>query len=138
MKQLYVTELTFTDNYDMPIKQVVERYNKESWVTTDIYEMLDDMEDDISYLGKTGKMVNASIVNTTALAKWLASSNLVAYNKATTVTNKNDPDIYYNGEHYKFIWLVREVLSDFIIDQIENALVNPDFNMPSGIELSDK
>lgn len=134
MKYLYVTELTFTDNYDMPIKQVVDKYGKESWAEEDIYELLDDMEDEVSYFGRTAKMVNASIVDKKALAKWLTSSNLVAYNKATTVID-DDPDVYYNGEHYKFVWLIREVISDFITSKIENALVNPDFEMPSGIEL---
>lgn len=134
MKYLYVTELTFTDNYDMPINQIVKQYNKESWAEEDIYELLDDMEDEVSYFGMTAKMVNASIVDKKALAKWIASSNLVAYNKATTVID-DDPDVYYNGEHYKFVWLIREVLSDFITSKIENALVNPDFKMPSGIEL---
>ena len=135
MKYLYVTELTFTDNYDMPIKQVVDRYGKESWAEEDIYELLDDMEDEVSYFGRTATMVNASIVNKQALATWVTGSNLVSYNEASTVIDEDDPDFYYNGEHYKFIWLIREVLSDFITSQIENALVNPDFEMPSGIEL---
>lgn len=134
MKYLYVTELTFTDNYDMPIKQVVEQYDKESWEEEDIYELLDDMEDEVSYFGRTATMVNASIIDKKALAKWLVGSKLAAYNKATTVID-DDPDVYYNGEHYKFVCLIREVLSDFITSQIENALANPDFEMPSGIEL---
>ena len=135
MKNIYVTELTFTDNYDMPIKQVVNKYNKENWTTNDIYELLDDMEDEINYFGRTGSVVSAIIVDKKLLAAWLADSHqLVNYNRASTVVD-DDPDFYYNGEYYKFTWLIREVLSDFIVSSIENSFTSPDFKVPNGIEL---
>lgn len=136
MKNIYVTELTFTGNYDMPIDQVVNKYNKETWTANDIYELLDEVEDEINYFDRTGSVVSAIIVDKKSLAAWLTDSHqLVNYNRASTVVD-DDPDFYYNGEYYKFVWLIREVLSDFIISSIENSFTSPDFKVPSGIELS--
>ena len=134
MKKLYVTELTFAGKDLVEDSKILAQHGHTGWTADDIYELLVDMDDEINYFGKTGSVVSAVIVDNKSLAKWLVGSKLAAYNKATTVID-DDPDVYYNGEHYKFVCLIREVLSDFITSQIENALANPDFEMPSGIEV---
>jgi hypothetical protein len=134
MKKLYVTELTFAGKDLVDESQILARHGHTGWTADDIYELLMDMRGALSYIGKTRKVVDASVTDKKALAQWLSSSDLVKYDKENTV-DKETADFSYNGEDYHLVFLVREILVDFIIDTIEESLANKSVALPSGIVL---
>lgn len=134
MKKLYVTELTFAGKDLVEESKILAQHGHTGWTADDIYELLVDMEGTLSYIGKTHKVVDASVTDKKALAQWLSSSDLVKYDKENTV-DKETADFSYNGEDYHLVFLVREILADFIIDTIEESLANKSVAFPSGIVL---
>ena len=134
MKKLYVTELTFSGKDLVDESQILAQHGHTGWTADDIYELLVDMEGTLSYIGNPHKTVDASVTDKKALAQWLSSSDLVKYDKEHTV-DKETADFSYNGEDYHLVFLVREILADFVIYTIEKSLANKSAALPSGIEL---
>lgn len=130
MKKLYVTELTFANEPG--------RYG---WTFNDIYALLKDMYGEtgyLDYIDEDGNEVSTVITDKEALAQWIVESGqLVDYNEqATPVTAKDTPDLSYDRDDYQLVFLTSDVLSDFIIDQVDSALDKFRANMPTGIELA--
>ena len=134
MKKLYVTEITFAGKGVVEKDEVLAQHGQIGWTADDIYELLLSMEGTLGYIGKSHKIVDASVTDKKALAQWLSSSDLVNYDKAHTI-NEETVDFSYDNEDYHLVFLVREVLADFIIDTIEKSLTNKSVPLPSGIEL---
>lgn len=141
MKKLYVTELTFADDKVISSEVLVKQHGHYGWIFNDIYELLKDMYvpiDSLDYLDKDGNEVSTAITNYEELAQWIVDSGqLVDYNaQATTGTAKDTPDFTYDGDDYQFVFLVSDVLSDFLVDHVDSALDKFKANMPTGIELA--
>lgn len=136
MKNIYVTELTFAGKDTVKKSWVVSQHGHDGWTANDIYDLLDDMDDTLSYFGTTAPLVDISIVDRHALAQWVSDSDIVKYNNNSTVVDTK-PEFSYEGEDYNMVFLLREVLSDFITDRVESSLINKDIVLPSGIELDD-
>ena len=134
MKKLYVTEITFAGKDVVEKSEVLAQHGQTSWTADDIYELLVNMEGTLGYIGNPRKIVDASVTDKKALAQWLSSSDLVKYDKAHTL-DEETVDFLYNGECYHLVFLIREVLADFIVSSIENSFTSPDFKVPNGIEL---
>lgn len=134
MKKLYVTELSFAGKDVVEKSDVLTQHGQTSWTADDIYELLVNMGGALSYIGKSRKIMAASVTDKKALAQWLSSSDLVKYDKAHTI-DEETVDFLYNGEGYHLVFLIREVLADFIIDTIEKSLTNKGVALPNGIEL---
>ena len=134
MKKLYVTEITFAGKDIVEKSEVLAQHGQTGWTADDIYELLVAMEGTLGYIGKSHKIVDASVTDKKALAQWISSSDLVSYDKAHTI-DEETVDFLYNGEGYHLVFLIREVLADFIIDTIEKSVANRSVPLPSGIEL---
>jgi hypothetical protein len=134
MKKLYVTEITFAGKDIVEKSEVLAQHGQTGWTADDIYELLVAMEGALSYIGNPRKIVDASVTDKKALAQWLSSSDLVKYDKAHTI-DEETVDFLYNGDGYHLVFLIREVLADFIIDTIEKSVANRSVPLPSGIEL---
>lgn len=131
MKKIYVTELSFTGKDIVDKRQVLSQHGHTGWTAADIYELLVDMDDISDYIDDPWLALK---VDNKELAQWLSSSDLVNYDKAHT-TDEEAVDFSYDNEAYHLVFLVREVLADFIIDTIEKSLDNKGVDFPSGIEL---
>ena len=135
MKKLYVTELSFAGKGVVEKDQVIAQYGTNGWTADDIYVLLDYSQYLLSYSDRrTGNMVSINIIDRHALAQWLSVSDLIKYDKVNTV-DEETVDFSYSGEDYHLVFLIREVLADFIIDTVENSLTNKSVALPSGIEL---
>ena len=131
MKKLYVTELTFAGKGVVDKDEVLAQHGQTGWTADDIYELLVDMDDISDYIDDPWLALK---IDNRELAQWLSSSDLVNYDKAHTI-DEETVDFLYNGEGYHLVFLIREVLADFIIDTIEKSLTNKGVALPNGIEL---
>lgn len=134
MKKLYVTEITFAGKDIVEKSEVLAQHGQTGWTADDIHELLVAIEGTLGYISKSHKIVDASVTDKKALAQWLSSSDLVKYDKAHTI-DEETVDFLYNGDGYHLVFLIREVLADFIIDTIEKSVANRSVPLPSGIEL---
>ena len=131
MKKLYVTELTFAGKDLVEESKILAQHGHTGWTAADIYELLVDMDDISNYIDDPWLALK---IDNRELAQWLSSSDLVSYDKAHTI-DEETVDFLYNGEGYHLVFLIRDVLADFIIDTIEKSLANKGVPLPSGIEL---
>lgn len=136
MKYLYVTELTFNDGKYDEVEEVVNSHGHKNWTVADVSELIEDFDYGGFNLSDDDKGLDVHINDFDELAKWAIEHNLVEYNKENTVEPDTIPesDFIYQGEEYKFVYLIGEVLADFLSDAIDNIKSLDTFPTGLGID----
>jgi len=136
MKYLYVTELTFNEGKYDEVEEVVNSHGHKNWTVADVSELIEDFDHGGFNLSDDDKGLDVHINDFDELAKWAIEHNLVEYNKENTVEPDTIPesDFIYQGEGYKFVYLIGEVLADFLSDAIDNIKSLDTFPTGLGID----
>lgn len=133
MKNIYVTENSL--NTCETVEQLLTKHSQTNWQVTDVSNLLNDvihmgMDFDREDIG-----VAVEITDTEDLANWAITHGLDAYNKANTfLDEKNRVDLHYRGEDYHFVFLIDDILADFILDSIDN--INNLESIPTGLQIT--
>ena len=136
MKNVYVTELTFEDEDNIVTpEEVIKNHGSENWTAKDISELLEDLDYGGFSLDDDDQGLEVTINDFDELARWAVTHGLLDYdNKLTPADEVKHSDFTYQGEQYRFVFLVADVLADFLSDAIDNIKDIDSF--PTGLEIS--
>lgn len=132
MKKLYVTELTTLDEYNS-VSDTIDKYGHDIWTLEDVSELIEDLDDNGFSLDDDEKGIEVHINDFDELAFWSLNHGLREYDEVNTIVTPDSfkPDISYQGQDYKFVFLVSDVMADFLSDAI-NGIKDLD-SFPTGI-----
>ncbi|MDT9683462.1 hypothetical protein RND61_15545 [Streptomyces sp. TRM76323] len=133
MKNVYVTELTFEDEEIVTPEQVIKEHGSDNWSAKDVAELLADLDYGGFSLDDDAKGIEVHINDFDELAKWAIEHGLVEYDTKNTPKSAalKKSDFTYENEEYKFVFLVADILADFLSEAINNIKSLDSF--PTGI-----
>lgn len=132
MRNLYVTELT-TLNDGRSVSEVIEEHGQDTWTLEDVSELIEDLDNNGFSLDEDEKGIEVHINDFDELAFWSLNHGLREYDEVNTVDTLDSlkPDISYQGQDYKFVFLVEDIMADFLSDAIDD--INDLDSFPTGI-----
>ena len=131
---LYVTEITF-DNENIDQQELLYR-NGDIWLRNDVVDLFSYIVYNNVDLGDPDKGVEVTIEDFDELAQWCLDNGIKEYDKSVTVETSEDKevDITLDGQDYKFVFLVSDVLEDFLSDAIDD--IHSLDSIPDGLQLT--
>ena len=129
---LYVTEILFED--DAVTQERVLRDNQDGWPVKDVTELIKYMDDSGSLpLTIEGKGLYVNVDDYEELAQWSLDNGLEAYTEKGIPNKKPSVDITLDGQDYTFVWLIGEVLADFLYEAVDS--IESVDSIPNGLSL---
>lgn len=138
MRKLYVTELT-TLNDGRSVSEVIEEHGQDTWTLEDVSELIEYLDNNGFSLDEDEKGIEVHINDFDELAFWSLNHGLREYDEVNTVDTLDSlkPDISYQGQDYKFVFLVEDIMADFLSDAIDDIKDLDSFPTGIGIDIYD-
>lgn len=138
MRNLYVTELT-TLNDGRSVSEVIEEHGQDTWTLEDVSELIEYLDNNGFSLDEDEKGIEVHINDFDELAFWSLNHGLREYDEVNTVDTLDSlkPDISYQGQDYKFVFLVEDIMADFLSDAIDDIKDLDSFPTGIGIDKYD-
>lgn len=139
MRKLYVTELTFESEGEGSVEETLANHGQDKWTLEDVSELIEDLDNNGFSLNDDEKGIEVHINDFDELAFWSLNHGLREYDEANTIESPEEfkPDFNYQGYDYKFVFLIADIMVDFLSDAIDNIKDLDSFPTGIGIDKYD-
>lgn len=136
MRKLYVTEITFDSESEGSIEETLANHGQDKWTLEDVSELLEWIDNQGYSLDDSEKGIDVRMADYDELAFWSLTHGLLEYDETNTIESlkESKPDFNYQGHDYRFIFLIGDVLHDFLSDAIDD--IKDVESIPFGIEIT--